>query len=89
MIMSGVAKLASVIVGLLFIVDSISTRPVPYITVWAVLFLALYFDSFCRIWTFNLDSVRRKYSSRSSAKSPSGTTRTQTQTQTTGVDIEM
>jgi uncharacterized membrane protein len=88
MIMSGVAKFASVVVGLLFIVDDISTRPLSYMTVWGVLFLALYVDSFCRIWTFNLDSVRRKYSSRSSAKSPSATTRTQTQTHTT-VDIEM
>jgi hypothetical protein len=86
MIMSGVAKFVSVVVGLLFIVESIATRPVPYIIVWAALFLALYFDSFCRIWMFNLKSAKARASSKSSAKSPSGTTKTQT---TVEIDVEM
>ena len=87
--MSGAAKLSSAIVGLLFVANSISTQPVPYITVWGALFLTLYFDSFCRIWTFNIDTARKNHSSRSSAMFPSSTSRTQGNTQTTGVDIEM
>jgi uncharacterized membrane protein len=84
MIMSGVAKFATIAVGFLFVGESISTKPIPYVSLWGVLYILLYFDSFCRIWTFNLNAAKStSHSSKSSSKKfHTSTIKTQTQSQT-------